>query len=51
MNLAIGWNNVKLEKVDNITPIDVTNKTYSSDSKNMSVSDDYKNWLMKLLNE
>ena len=42
MNLVVGWNNVKLEKVDNITPIDVINKTYSSDSKNMSVSDDYK---------
>ena len=48
-NLVVGWNNVKLEKVDNITPIDVISKTYSSDSKNMSVSDDYKNWLMKLL--
>ena len=42
MNLVIAWNNVKLEKVDNITPIDVINKTYPSDSKNMSVSDDYK---------
>ena len=42
MNLVVGWNNVKLEKVDSITPIDVINKTYSSDSKNMSVSDDYK---------
>lgn len=42
MNLVVGWNNVKLEKVDNIMPIDVINKTYSSDSKNMSVSDDYK---------
>ena len=41
MNLVVGWNNVKLEKVDNITPI-VINKTYSSDSKHMSVSDDYK---------
>ena len=42
MNLVVGWNNVKLEKVDNITPIDVINKTYSSDSKNMSISDDHK---------
>ena len=42
MNLVVGWNNVKLEKVDNITPIDVFNKTYSSDSKTMSVSDNYK---------
>jgi len=41
MNLVVGWNNVNLEKVD-ISPIDVINKTYSSDSKNMSVSDDYK---------
>ena len=42
MNLVVGWSNAKLEKVDNITPIDVINKTYSSDSKNMSVLDDYK---------
>ena len=42
MNLVVGWNNVKLEKVDNITPIDVINKTYPSDSKYMSVSDDCK---------
>ena len=33
MNLVVGWNNVKLEKVDSITPIDVINKTYSSDSE------------------
>ena len=43
MNLVVGWNNVKLEKVDNIPPIDVINKTYTSANKNMSVSDDYKN--------
>ena len=42
MNLVVGWNNVKLEKVDSITPIDVINKTYPIDNKNMSVSDDYK---------
>ena len=42
INPVVGCNNVKLEKVDNIPPIDVINKTYSSDSKNMSISDDYK---------
>ena len=51
MNLVVGWNNVKLEKVDNITPIDVINKTYSSDSKNRSVWMIIKKWLMKLLNK
>ena len=42
MNLVVDWNNVNLVKVDYIKPIDVINKTYSSDSKNMSVSDGYK---------
>ena len=42
MNLVVGWNNVTLEKVDNISSIDVINKTYPSDNKNMSISDDYK---------
>ena len=41
MNLVVGWNNVKLEKVD-ISSIDVINKTYPSDNKNMSISDDHK---------
>ena len=60
MNLVVGWNNVKLEKVDtrgtsaasdNITPIDVINKTYSSDSKNMSVSDDYKKLVEEVIEQ
>ena len=51
MNLIVGWNNVKLEKVDNITPIDVINKTYPSDSKNMSVSDDYKKMVEEVIEQ
>ena len=51
MNLVVGWNNVKLEKVDSITPIDVINKTYSSDSKNMSVSDDYKKLIAEVIEQ
>ena len=51
MNLVVGWNNVKLEKVDNITPTDVINKTYSSDSKNMSVSDDYKKLVAEVIQQ
>ena len=42
MNLVVGWNNVTLEKVDNVSSIDVINKTYPSNNKNMSISDDYK---------
>ena len=49
MHLVVDWNNVKIEKVDNITPIDVINKTYSNDSKNMSVSDDYKKWVDEVI--
>ena len=51
MNLVVGWNNVKLEKVDNITPIDVINKTYSSDSETMSVSDDYKKLVEEVIEQ
>ena len=50
MNLVVGWNNVKLEKVD-ISPMFVINETYSSDSKNMSVSDDYKKLLEEVIEQ
>ena len=49
MNLVIGCNNVKLGRIVNLTPIAVINKTCPSDNKNTSVSDDDKNWLIKLL--
>ena len=41
MNLVVGWDNVKIEK-DSISINDVINKNFTSDVKNMNISDDYK---------
>ena len=41
MNLVVGWDNVKIVK-DNISINDVINKNFTSDVKNMNISDDYK---------
>ena len=41
MNLVVGWDSVKIEK-DSISINDVINKNFTSDVKNMNISDDYK---------
>ena len=38
----IDFDEVKIEKINNISPIDVINKSFSNDEKNMLISDSWK---------
>ena len=41
-NICVGWDDVDVEKCDNISPIQVINKALPADAKNMNISDEYK---------
>ena len=41
LTIVIGWDNIDCEK-STISPIDVINKNFSADNKNMVVSDEFK---------
>ena len=44
-NTVVGWDNIMIEKVTDVKPIDVINGNYSADPKNMDTSDEYKKLL------
>ena len=39
---AIGWDNIAISKENNIKAVDVLNKAFQNDSKNMLISEEYK---------
>ena len=42
-NMCVGWDDVDVTKCDDISPIQVINKSFAiSDPKNMNISDEYK---------
>ena len=44
-NTVVGWDNIMIEKVTDVKPIDVNNGNFPADPKNMHISDEYKRLL------
>ena len=41
-NTVVGWDDVDIQKVEDIKPADIINKNFPADPLNMAISDDYK---------